>query len=280
MKSIGLVLEGGGLRGQFTAGVLDLFLTENIEFPYIIGSSAGVSIGSSYVSKQHSRNKHIVLTYIKDHRYLSFRNLIFKGGIFGIDFIFNKIPNELVPFDFKTFDESPVQFITTVTDCNTGKPVYFPKNTKNLLQMLAASSSIPLLSKIVKYNGLELLDGAVADSVPVKKSIEDGYEKNVIILTRNKGYRKKANSYPGIIKLVYKKYPEFIKAMLERYKNYNKTMDFIDDLEKEGKAIVIRPSQTLKIDKLEKDVKKLEDLYNLGVEDAKKFVSKIKDWQK
>jgi predicted patatin/cPLA2 family phospholipase len=272
----GLVLEGGGLRAQYSAGVLDCFLKENIEFPYVIGVSAGISIASSYVSKQFERNKKIINTYIKDSRYLSFKNLIFTGSFFGMDFIYNKIPNELIKFDFDTFNNSKTKFVTVTTDCLTGKPVYFNKESSDLLTVLKASSSMPFVSKITKYNGYELLDGAITDSIPIKKSIYDGNTKNIIILTRNAGYRKKKNNSSFLENIYYKKYPELIKAIVNRYKHYNDTSDYIDQLEKEENAIVIRPSQNLKINRMTKDLNKLNELYELGFEDAKNYINKIK----
>lgn len=279
MKDInaGLVLEGGGLRGQYTAGVLDAFLQEKFYFPFTIGVSAGASIGCSYISRQFGRNRTIIQNYRRDPRYLSLRNLIFQGSLFGMDFIYGQIPLSLVPFDFETFETSPYRFITVCTDCVTGEPVYYEKGKSDPLKVLRASSSMPFLSPMVEYDGRKLLDGALADSIPLVKALSEGYSRNVVILTREKGYRKKAPS-PLAARLVYRKFPRLAEAINTRWKHYNETQELLDREEAVGQAFLIRPSRDMEISRTEKSLKKLDELYVLGYEDGLAAVPRIKSW--
>ncbi|KOA21503.1 hypothetical protein CLHOM_01740 [Clostridium homopropionicum DSM 5847] len=280
MKDIGLVLEGGGMRGVYTAGVLDFFMEKDLYFPYVIGVSAGACNAASYISKQTGRSKKINIKYIKNPRYLSLRNLILEKSIFGIKFVYDELPNKLEPFDYKTFENSQQKFVIGTTDCITGEALYFEKNDcrDNILQIIRASSSLPLLAPMVKIEDKILLDGGLADSIPVKKAMEDGYLKNIIILTRNKEYRKEPTKFSGIIKIKYKKYPKLIDTILNRYKVYNKTLDYIISLEENEQAFVIRPASDLKVDRLEKNPEKLAALYQLGYEDAKNNYNKMINW--
>ena len=280
MKDIGLVLEGGGMRGVYTAGVLDFFMEKDLYFPYVIGVSAGACNAASYISMQIGRSKKININYIKNPKYLSLRNLILEKSIFGIKFIYDEIPNKLEPFDYKTFENSQQKFVIGTTDCITGEALYFEKNDckDNILQVIRASSSLPLLAPMVKLEDQILLDGGLADSIPVKKAMEDGYLKNIIILTRSKEYRKEPTKFNSIIKLKYKKYPKLINTILSRYKVYNKTLDYIMSLEEQKQVFVIRPSIDLKVDRLEKNPDKLSVLYELGYGDAKNNYNKIINW--
>lgn len=281
MYNVGLVLEGGGMRGSYTTGVLDFFLNENLYFPYVIGVSAGACNAASYISKQKERGKRVNINYIRNPKYLSFRNLIKEKSVFGIKFVYDEIPNKLEPFDYDTFNNSKQKFLIGTTDCNTGTSVYFEKNhCKDILKVIRASSSLPLLTPIVEIDGGVYLDGAVSDSIPVKKAIKDGYERNIIILTRDKEYRKSPMKFKGLIKSKYKKYPNLVDAILNRYKMYNETLDYIDKLEKEGRVFVIRPSVDLEVDRLEKNPQKLEALYKLGYEDIRNNYDKLKNWLK
>lgn len=279
MNKVGLVLEGGGMRGLYTAGILDFFMEKDLYFPYVIGVSAGACNAASYISKQKERSKRINIDYVKNPRYLSYRNLVKEESIFGMDFLFNEIPNKLEPFDYTTFHSSEQRFIIGTTDCETGNPLYFDKNKcKDILGVLRASSSIPLLSPVVEVEGKKLLDGGVADSIPIKKAIEDGFKRNIIILTRNKEYRKKPYKFKLFVKRSYSKYPKLVDKIFNRYKIYNNTLDYIEELENKYKAFVIRPSKPLKVDRLEKNPQKLKELYKMGYEDAKNLYLKMKEW--
>lgn len=270
LNKVGLVLEGGGMRGVFTAGVLDFFLDENIEFPYVIGVSMGACNGASYIAKQKGRSLKTVVGYINDKRYLSYTNFIKTRNLFGMDFIFNEIPIKHVPFDQDTFDQSKAVFEIVASDCLEGKPIYFEKSTcENLNNALRASCSLPIISTIVHYEGKKLLDGAVTDSIPVERALSMGNEKLIIVLTRPISYRKHKSKSDNINKILYRKYPKLLERILLRYKDYNETLDYICKLEKEGRAFVIRPDGSLNIKRTEKDVEVLKQLYDLGYAEAK-----------
>lgn len=276
MNNVGLVLEGGGMRGLYTCGVLDYFMDRDLYFNYIIGVSAGSCNAVSYISRQKGRNKKVNLDFVNDKRYMSFRNLIKEKSFFGMDFMFDEIPNKYVPFDFEAFHKADCRLLTGATDCNTGKAVFFEKSDlKEGFHGLRASASLPFISPIVNFKGLELLDGGIADSIPIKRSIMDGNMKNIIVLTRDKTYRKGPMKHSKLIKLKYKKYPKLAEAMINRHKNYNETLEYIEKLENEGKVIVIRPAKEVKVGRLEKNTEVLTELYNSGYEDAKNNYEKI-----
>ncbi|NBI27776.1 patatin family protein [Chengkuizengella sp. YPA3-1-1] len=280
MDNIGLVLEGGGLRGVYTAGVLDYFLEKDLSVPYIIGASAGACNATSYISKQIGRSKKVSIDYIDYPGYISVRNLITKRSMFGMDIIFDELPNKHEPFDYDTFHSSPQTFKIVVTDCITGEPIYFDKNceTKDVFTILKASISLPLITKVVKFGGYELLDGGIADPIPLKKSIEDGNKRNIVILTRNKGYEKKPESYRWILKARYRrKYKGLMNTIINRHIQYNATLQYINDLEDKGDIFVFRPKH-LPVNSLEKDKIKLTQLYEQGIEDAKEQYNQLLDW--
>ena len=254
-------------------------MENDLYFNYVIGVSAGACNAASYISRQQQRNEKVIIGFIKDRRYMSLRNLILNKSYFGMDFIFDEIPNKHVLFDFQTYYESPGIFLVGATDCQTGKPVYLHKDDLGeQFQALRASASLPMLSPIVNYMGYELLDGGISDAIPIKKSIKDGNTKNIIVLTRNKGYRKRPGKFNALLKLKYRKYPRLIETMLNRYKNYNETQDYIELLENEGKAFVIRPSIELEVGRLEKDPQKLRRLLHQGYEDTKRSYEKIMEF--
>jgi predicted patatin/cPLA2 family phospholipase len=262
--AVGLVLEGGAMRGIYTAGVLDAFLKNDIHFPYVVSVSAGTAMGASYVSRQFDRSRQVVRTFINDHRYMSFRNLIREGYLFSRKFAYDTIPNHLIPFDMKTFLESPTRFVTGTTDCVTGDPVYFDKDTQDFHAVIAASAGMPFMSRMIDYQGLKLLDGGISDSIPIRKAMADGYERNVLILTRPKGYLKTSVKGSGLIKFLYRKYPKLAEAMLNRACMYNETLTLIEKLEAQGKVFVIQPSEALPVSRLERCVPKLQQAYDIG----------------
>ncbi len=273
MVNHGLVLEGGGLRGYYTAGVLDAFLDKEIEFPYIIGVSAGVGMGCSYVSKQKGRNLEIISRYRKDPRYLSFRSYLKTGNVFGLDFIYGDIPYKLIPFDFDAFSRYQGHFISVCTDCEKGEAVYYDKD-EDILTVMKASAAIPFISKIVPYKEKKLLDGAIVDAIPLAKAMSDGYKKNVLILTNPAGFRKREEMQPPI-KLIYRKYPKLAEVLKTRVASYNAAMDLVEKEEKAGNVLVIRPSVDLGVTRMEKSVGKLKALYQLGMDDGKIAAEKI-----
>lgn len=271
MNHAGLVLEGGGMRGLYTAGVLDFFLDQELYFDYVIGVSAGACNAASYISRQKGRNKIVNTAFVDDWRYMSLKSLLINGSLFGMDFIFDEIPNRRVPFDYETFYRSPVDFRIGVTDCLTGRPLYFDKKDLDRdFTVLRASSSLPLVAPVVHFRGYHLLDGGIADPIPVRQAMADGYPKNVIVLTRNRGYRKEPVNLWGrlALQVKYKKYPGLVKTIIKRHEIYNETLDCIEELEQRGQAVVIRPAKKLHVDRFEKNADKLLELYSQGYEDA------------
>ncbi|MGM0502570.1 MAG: patatin-like phospholipase family protein [Bacillota bacterium] len=282
MIDLGLVLEGGGMRGLYTAGVLDFFMEQNLYFSYVIGVSAGACHGSSYCSKQKGRSKRANIDYVKDPRYLSFKNF-FKGqGLFGMDFIFDKIPNQLEPFDFDAFFDYEGQYIVGTTDCQTGEALYYSaadcEHNEEILTVVRASSSLPFISPIVEFRGAELLDGGLVDPIPIKKSIADGNQKNIVILTRSPGYSKDPFSHDWLAKLVYRNQPGVIKALQQRHQVYNQTLDYVKKLEHDGDVFLIQPDASLDVDRIERDPDKLEQLYQQGYQRMKEDYPQLKEW--
>ena len=272
MIEAGLVVEGGGMRGVYTAGVLDYFMEKNLYFDDCYGVSAGACHISSYVSKQIGRSIKVTLDYINDKRYCSVNSLIKTGDMFGVEMLYDIIPNKLELYDYDTFNKFKGNFYSVVTNCKTGKAEYIKiKDMKKDIIAVRASSSLPLLSRIVEINGKEYLDGGITDSIPIKKSIKDGHKKNVVILTRDKTYRKSKPKFLSFFKLKYKKYPNLVKAIENRYKMYNETLDFIEEEKAKNKVFIIQPKLPVKISRIEKDKDKLKELYNQGYEDAKEL---------
>ncbi|EOO26865.1 serine protease [Bacillus cereus VD133] len=270
LKNTGLVLEGGGMRGVYTGGILEYFMEKDLYFPYVIGVSAGACHAVSYLSRQRNRNKMVTIDYASHPKYLSYKNLWKKRQLFDMDFIFHEIPEKHVPFDFDTYFKSQERFLVGTTDCETGQPVYFEKEGTNedAMNLLQASSSLPFIAPIVNYRGKKLLDGAISDPIPVRKAQADGYEKLVVILTRNHGYAEKKSKFGWITAKVYKKYPYLVNTMLTHYEIYNETLRYIKKGEQAGNLYVIRPEVPLQVDRMEKDCKKLQNLYEQGYKDA------------
>ncbi|WP_058485520.1 patatin-like phospholipase family protein [Defluviitalea phaphyphila] len=281
MKKIGLVLEGGGMRGLYTSGVLDFFIDNNIYFSYIIGVSTGACNAISYILKQKEKSKDINANYVRDKKYISFKNLIKDKELFETKFLFEDISNKLCPFDYNAFYNSKETVVVCTTNCNTGKPMYFYKNKSDkFFEAIKASMSLPFVNKIVNLNGYPLLDGGITDAIPIKKSIFDGNSKNVIILTRHRGYRKNPTEIKKIADKFYPQYPKLIEALCNRHIMYNKTLEYIRMLERIGKVFIIAPSEPLKVNKIDRNPKKLADLYKKGYKDAEKIYFKLSQWLK
>ncbi|MFY4776766.1 patatin-like phospholipase family protein [Metabacillus sp. RGM 3146] len=280
MERTGLVLEGGGMRGVYTAGVLEYFMENNLYFPYVIGVSAGACIAASYLSRQKGRNHTVNIDYVSDPNYLSFQNLLKRRQLFGMDFIFDHIPNNLVPFDLEGFLQSPETFIVGTTDCETGETVYYNKeaNGRDILTILRASSSLPFIAPIVEYDNKKLLDGGITDSIPIRKSENDGNRRNLLVLTRNAGYLKKKPKMDWLVRRSFKNYPKLTEAILARYKVYNETMAYIEEQEKQGNLFIIRPSSPLEMDRIERNPAKLEKLYQQGLKDAEGLSDPLLKW--
>ncbi|STY62678.1 patatin family protein [Mannheimia haemolytica] len=273
---IGLVLEGGGLRGIFTAGVLDVFLDENIHIDGAIGVSAGALFGVNLPSKQKGRALRYNKKYAKDKRYMGLHSLLTTGNIVNRDFAYYELPSKLDPFDQQTFEASGMDFWVTVTNVETGKPEYIKiHNVFEQMEAFRATSSMPIVSKIVEIEGKKYLDGGVSDSIPVQKFIEMGYDKIIVVLTRPLEYRKKPSSM-WLFKRFYKKYPKLVQRWENRYAEYNQAVEQIIQLNEKQQIFVIRPSRTVKISRLEKDVDKIQGMYDLGVEDARNALAGLR----
>jgi len=275
---VGLVLEGGAMRGMYTAGVLDVFLENNIEVDGIVGVSAGVLFGVNYLSKQKGRAIRYNKKYAKDKRYMGIRSLIKTGNIINKEFSFYEVPFKLDIFDQETYGKSNIDFYATITNVDTGKPEYVKlKNVFEQMELLRATSAMPFVSEMVELNGNKYLDGGISDSIPIDKCKELGYEKIIVILTRPIEYRKK-KSNDKITKIKYSKYPNLINVINNRYKNYNDTVEKIIDMENKKEIFVIRPTKTVKIKRIERNPDKLQEMYDLGLEDAKNVLEELKKY--
>jgi Predicted esterase of the alpha-beta hydrolase superfamily len=273
-----LVLEGGGTRGYFSSGVFEAFMEDGIMFPYVIGVSAGAANSLSYVSGQMGRGRQMIEYHVPTPEYLSFKNMITKKSYFGYEYVFKTIPEKHSFWDKEMFKSHNVKYLAGAVDCNTGETIWFDND--DILEStdsVIASCSVPFISKVVNYKGYELLDGGITSPIPIDKSIEDGNEFHVIVLTRNDGYRKKAFKYKKLLNAYYKKYPEFIKAMLTRHEIYNRQIELCEQLEKEGKAIIIRPKNKLKVKRTTNDSKKLMELHNEGYDIGKEAIKVLRN---
>ena len=281
MIKAALVLEGGALRGMYTSGVLDTFLKNNMEFECVAGVSAGALNAMSYISKQPGRTAKINLEYCDDPRYIGRKAFIKNKGIIGYDYLFGDISENKVPFDYKAFENTNQRFVIVTTNCEKAETEYLERgNCNDLFKAAQASSSMPLASAMVEINNNYYLDGAVTTSIPVKWALEQGYEKVVVVLTRDKTYRKPmtSNKMKKLYKLAYHKYPKLIEKLNTMPERYNKLQDEIIDLEKEGKIFIIRPEKEVTVSRLEKDKEKLENLYKEGIAEAEKNLDALKEY--
>jgi predicted patatin/cPLA2 family phospholipase len=259
-----LVLEGGGTRGFYSAGVFDAFMAAGIMFPYIIGVSAGAANVLSYVSGQRGRNRVIVERYVGRHEYVSKRNLL-RGSMFGFDFIFNTIPEKHIFFDREALKNAPVRMLCGALNCENGRTVWFEKpDFERDLLPVRASCSVPIISPMVKFGGYNLLDGGLADPIPIEKSIADGNKFHVIVLTKNKGYIPAPFANRHFLKMFYRKYPEVVKVLLRRHEVYARQLAKCDELEAAGNALIIRPQNVHAIGRTTSDTAKLLALYDDG----------------
>ena len=274
----GLVLEGGAMRGLFTAGVMDVLMENGIVFDGIVGVSAGAAFGCNYKSGQIGRVLRYNTTYCQDWRYCSFRSLIKTGDLYGADFCYHELPEQLDLFDDEAFQKNAADFYAVCTDCESGEPVYkkIQSAQYNDLEWIRASASMPLVSRIVDINGQKLLDGGIADSIPLRFMENSGYANNVVVLTQPRSYRKKKNSLLPLMKLALKKYPKVVDAMARRHINYNETLDYIRKQEQAGKVFVISPDEKLDIGRTEKDPDKLRAVYAIGRKAAEAKLSELK----
>ena len=269
-----LVLEGGGLRGVFTCGVLDCFMDKGIHFPFTVGVSAGACNGLSFMSGQRGRARASNIDLMDKYHYIGFRYLLTQRCIMDFKLLFEDFPERIIPYDYNAYFSNPDRFVMVATNCLTGKAEYLEERSSSarVMDIVRASSSLPFASPITYVDGIPMLDGGIADSIPVEYAISQGYEKIVVVLTRNKGYRKK-NSRMPLAKVAYRKYPNLQKALAERNAVYNRTMDLVERLEDEGRIIVIRPSKPVEVGRMEKDTSKLAALYEEGYNEASRLIN-------
>ena len=269
MYQAGLVLEGGGMRGMYTAGVLDFFLDKEIEFSKCYGVSAGACHMCSYLSKQRGRSYHVWTDYLECSDYCSMKSLLRTGDLFNKDFCYDLIPEYLNPMDYETFRKYPGKAYAVAANIVTGKAEYLRlAGTQKDCEAVRASSSLPLISRNVRLGDQIYLDGGLADSIPIRKSILDGNRKNVVVLTKEVGYRKEPSSHLGLVKLRYLRYPKVYEMMKVRHIAYNRTLDYLEKQVQNGQAFVIRPSYAMGINRIEKDKEKLKALYQQGYDEA------------
>lgn len=264
-----LVLEGGGLRGVFTCGVLDYFMDNGIRFPFTVGVSAGACNGLSYMSGQRGRAKASNIDLMEKYHYVGLRYLLTQKCIMDFKLLFEEFPEKIIPYDYDRYFSNPDKFVMVTTNCLTGKAEYLEEKSSSarVMDIVRASSSLPFVSPITYVDGVPMLDGGIVDSIPVEYAMSQGYEKLVVVLTRNKGYRKPDSRMP-LAKIAYRKYPNLQNALRNRNAVYNKTMDLIEKLEDEGKITVIRPTRPIEVSRMEKDTAKLAALYQEGYDIA------------
>ncbi|KGQ51139.1 serine protease [Gallibacterium anatis] len=275
---VGLVLEGGAMRVLYTAGILDVFLEQDIHVDGIVGVSAGVLFGVNYPSKQKGRALRYNLKYLNDKRYMGLHSLITTGNIVNKDFAFYDLPINIDRFDEQTFIDSGIDFYATLTNVDTGQAEYVKlSHIFEQMEVLRATSAMPFVSRMVEIDGKRYLDGGIADSIPLEKCRQLGYDKIIVILTRPLEYRKKAVN-PLLFKLFYAKYPNLVTSLAQRYLNYNQRVEQVIEADKKGEIFVFRPSKTLPIKRIEKDPVKIQAMYNLGVADAHQALADLKHY--
>ena len=261
----GLILEGGGMRGIFTIGVLDNFMDRGIRFPYIIGVSAGACNGLSYMSHQRGRAKYADIDLLKEYNYIGLKYLFTKGNIMDFDLLFHKFPEEISPYDYDRLASSPERYEMVTTSCITGKACYFEekKNPRRVIDIVKASSSLPFVCPIAYVDGEPMLDGGISDSIPLERAMSLGYDNNLVVLTRNHGYRKpqKATRVPFFF---YRKYPKVKETISSRNAMYNKQMELVEGMEREGRVQVLRPVKPVEVGRIERNIDKLLALYQEG----------------
>jgi len=276
----GLILEGGAMRGLFTAGVMDVLMEHEIKFDGAVGVSAGAAFGCNYKSGQIGRVLRYNTRFCADKRYGGLGVLLKTGNIYSTDFAYGEVPLVHDVFDFDSYESNPMDFYVVCTDINTGKPVYHKYEGFNdhCFEWIRASASMPLVSKTVKIDGLEMLDGGISDSIPIKFFQELGYEKNILVLTRPITYRKEKDKLLPLMKVKYRAYPELIKTMENRHTEYNATLDYILEEEQKSRIFVIRPDDALPVSRVEKDPEKLRAAYNIGREKTLMLLEQIKNY--
>lgn len=268
----GLVLEGGGMRGVFTCGVLDNFMDRGIRFPYVIGVSAGACNGLSYMSGQRGRAKFSNIDMLAKYKYIGLKHLLKKRNIMDFDLLFHEFPEHILPYDYTAYFNNPERFVMTTTNCETGDAAYYEekKDKNRLLDIVRASSSLPFVCPITYVDGVPMLDGGIVDSIPLLRARADGFINNVVVLTRNRGYRKD-NRELSVPVFLYRKYPRMREALKLRSRIYNEQLELVERMEDEKLITVIRPEKPVMVDRIERNIDKLTDLYEEGYACAAAF---------
>lgn len=273
----GIIFEGGGMRGAYTAGIIDALLEHDMNFEYCYGISSGATHATTYLSRQRGRAIQIVTDYIKDKRYFSIKNLIKTGNLFNVDFIYDTIPHELNPYDYETAKNNPAKFFVGVINMETSKGEFLRvKDIEEEYMKVCASMSLPLIANMVEIDGQRYLDGGIADSLPIQRSINDGNKKSVLVLTQDATYRKKLDKILPLVAIKYRKFPGFVYMVKTRHIRYNASLDQIAEEEKAGRAFVLRPKKPVKIGRLELNRKKMLALYREGYEDGIEAMPRLK----
>ena len=269
MYQAGLVLEGGGMKGVYTAGVLDFFLDKGLEFSSVYGVSAGACHMTSYLSKQRGRALDISIDYLKSRKYCSVESLLTTGDLFNVQTAYHLVPDYLNPFDYEAFKKYEGRAYAVATDIEAGTPVYFRiRDVKKDMDAIRASASLPLVSRNVRIGNHLYLDGGISDAIPIRKSILDGNSKNVVVLTKEEGFVRQPTTQLPLLKMRYFRYPKVAELMAERHITYNNTMDYLYEQQKNGQAFVIRPAEKSNVGRIEKDEDKLKALYKQGYADG------------
>lgn len=260
-----LILEGGGMRGVFTCGVLDNFMERGIRFPFTVGVSAGACNGLSYMSGQRGRAKYSNIDLLEKYHYVGLKYLFTQRNIMDFKLLFEDFPERIIPYDYDAYFRCSERFAMVTTNCITGEANYFEEKSspKRVMEIVRASSSLPFVSPISYVDGIPMLDGGIADSIPIIYTRQLGFTNNFVVLTRNRGYRKEIKRQP-YIKLFYWKYPKLREAIANRNAIYNRTLDYIEEMEDKGEILVVRPVKPIEVDRIEKDADKLRRLYEEG----------------
>lgn len=280
MGEIGIVIEGGAMRSIYAAGILDYFLDQKIEIPNVLAVSAGAYAGMNYVSGQKGRVLDAVIKPLEEYKYLGIGTFFKKGTFFDMEYLFNEVPKKKAPFDFEAFLNSAKHFLISTTDCITGKCIYHDQfqNRDEFWKICKTANSLPFIAKITPINGVPMLDGGVADAIPVKKALEEGWDKLIVILTRKEDYRKKYRPlYQFFVRRVYRKYPELVRVLEERADTYNQSLELVKRLEEEGKALVFRPTR-IAVKNQESNVETLFRSYEHGYAQAEQRHEEIESF--
>ena len=276
LENVGLVLEGGGMRGTFTSGVLDYMMDHGIEVPYGIGVSAGACNGVSYVSRQRGRAKFSNIDLLEKYKYIGLNHLLRTGSIIDMDMLYNHFTEEILPFDYDSYFARSMRFEMVTTDCLTGQPCYMEEHSdrRRLIDIVKASASLPYVCPICSVDDRPMLDGGIVDSIPIERAFSQGYERNIVVLTRNRGYRKKEKTFK-LPAFVYRQYPHLREALRVRSLLYNRQLSLVERLEDEGRIVVIRPEKPVIVGRMERNVQRLTDLYHEGYMCAEKVLSQM-----